>query len=175
MITLEQVKLHLRLDCSYYDEDSLLEALINAALSSIEYQTEMALRMRTETLILDSWSSVIELPWWPVQSIDALSYTDPDGVEQTLDDYVLDNRSYPAKLKPASGTNWPPVLAEEQVITIEATVGMTELPADLKQAALLMIGHFYENREAVASGPSFQTLPMAVQYLIDPYIILRYS
>ena len=175
MITLDEVRLHLRLDSDYFDEDTLLEGLISASMSSIEYQTERAINSRTETLILDNWLAVIELPWWPVQTVDSVRYTDPDSVEQSITDYILDNRWYPAKLKPAPGTNWPAVLAEERVITIEATVGMTELPSDLKQAALLMIGHFYENREAVASGPAPHTMPMAVQYLIEPYKILRFG
>ena len=50
---------------------------------------------------------------------------------------------------------------------------MDALPADLKRAALLMVGHLYENREAVVIGTIPSTLPMAVEYLRQPHRIMR--
>lgn len=48
------------------------------------------------------------------------------------------------------------------------------LPASIKAAILLMIGHLYENREATNQGGGFGTtlvneLPLGVQALLIPY------
>ncbi len=43
------------------------------------------------------------------------------------------------------------------------------LDADLTAAMLLLIGHWYENRESVVVGTITAELPMAVEALIGPY------
>lgn len=43
------------------------------------------------------------------------------------------------------------------------------LDDDLTTAMLLLIGHWYENREAVAMGTIATQVPMAVEALITPY------
>ena len=54
-----------------------------------------------------------------------------------------------------------PLVAEEEE-------GKTHTPA-LKLAALLLIGHWYTNREAVVTGTIATTLPLAYESLIHPY------
>ena len=43
------------------------------------------------------------------------------------------------------------------------------LDDDLTTGMLLLIGHWYENREAVVIGSTATELPMAVEALISPY------
>lgn len=43
------------------------------------------------------------------------------------------------------------------------------LTSALKLAALLLIGHWYTNREAVVTGTIATTLPLAYESLIHPY------
>lgn len=43
------------------------------------------------------------------------------------------------------------------------------LDDDLTTAMLLLIGHWFENREAVVVGSTTSELPMAVEALIAPY------
>ncbi|MEI7247978.1 head-tail connector protein [Pectobacterium carotovorum] len=46
------------------------------------------------------------------------------------------------------------------------------LPADDVQVAmLLLIGHWYENRETVVIGQTAQAIPFAVESLLQPYRI----
>ena len=50
--------------------------------------------------------------------------------------------------------------------------GMAEssIPAPIRSAALLMIGHLYQNREAVTGyGAALQETPMGVEALLAPY------
>ena len=46
--------------------------------------------------------------------------------------------------------------------------GLSLTPA-LRMAALLLIGHWYTNREAVVTGTIATTLPLAYESLIHPY------
>jgi uncharacterized phage protein (predicted DNA packaging) len=43
------------------------------------------------------------------------------------------------------------------------------LDDDITTAMLLLIGHWFENRESVVIGTNTSELPMAVQALISPY------
>jgi len=42
----------------------------------------------------------------------------------------------------------------------------------IKVAMLLLVGHWYDNREAVAVNSSAVVLPLAYQMLINPYRII---
>lgn len=44
----------------------------------------------------------------------------------------------------------------------------TGWPHPIKQAVRLLVGHFYNNREAVVSGPVFE-LPVGVKMLLAPW------
>lgn len=173
MIGLDEVKAHLRLEQDFTEEDGLLQSLVDAAVLALEHGTGQALRLREESLVLDGWQPIVALPWWPVRSIVSITYLDPQGDSQQLDSMALDLRRYPAKVRPARGETWPPVLSGDAVVEIRAEVGMDSLPEDLKRAALLLVGHLYENREAVVIGTIATELPVAVEYLVQPYRILR--
>ena len=43
----------------------------------------------------------------------------------------------------------------------------------VRAAALLIVGHLYENREAVVIGTIATDLPMGVELLLAPYVIHR--
>lgn len=46
---------------------------------------------------------------------------------------------------------------------------MTPLPADLRQAVLMLVGHYYENREASLVGVSAEEVPFGVREIIDQH------
>ncbi len=46
----------------------------------------------------------------------------------------------------------------------------TEIPAPVKSAALLIIGHLYENRQDVIVGRIATQMPKASEYLLMPYV-----
>lgn len=182
MITLAEAKLHLRLITdpadaeSYTAEDSLIQALIDAAYRHAEQRTRMAFQQRTETLVLDDFpaaDTAIALPWTPVESVDALDYIDADGISQSLDATALrlDGRGIYPTLAPQWGSAWPATIAEPESVTLTATVGAVATPPDVRAALLLLVGHFYENREAVVIGTISSAVPMSVEMLLAPYII----
>lgn len=45
------------------------------------------------------------------------------------------------------------------------------LDDDIRLVVLLLVGHWYENREASVAGVTVSTLPLAVESLLQPYRI----
>jgi uncharacterized phiE125 gp8 family phage protein len=61
-------------------------------------------------------------------------------------------------------------------VEIDVEVGYGGAPANvpesLRQALLLLVAHWYENRGMIAIGQTVAVLPMAVAALIAPYRVL---
>lgn len=48
------------------------------------------------------------------------------------------------------------------------------VPQGIKQAMLLLVGSWYENREATISGATIAEVPFAVDALIAPYRVIEF-
>lgn len=182
MITLAEAKLHLRLitsldeAASYTAEDDLIQALIDAAYRHAEERTRQAFQQGARTLVLDGFPAgddAIVLPWKPVESVDSIDYIDPGGVSQSLDAAAqrLDVRPLYPTLAPQWGSRWPATIDEPESVTLTATVGPSATPPDVRAALLLLIGHLYENREAVVVGTIATDIPFGVELLLAPHVI----
>lgn len=187
-ISLETARLHLRLDTEgsppAHPDDSLVEVLISVAREAAEQYTACAIVQQDYTLALDAFpEKEIVLGTWPVNSIAAVTYKDSDNQVQTLSssEYFLDNFSKPAKLHLQPGKAWPATATVANCVAVQFNAGHTDedspnpypLPKAVKQALLLLIGHLYENREAIATiiGGSKEELPMGAAYLLTPHRI----
>lgn len=175
MITLDEAKAHCRIEHDV--EDGLVQSLIAAAFRQIENRTGQAFgQVDGAEMILDALpvgSEGIELQWTPVRAVQTVEYLDPLGAEQTLpaSGLSLDGRGVYPVLYPAE--QWPDSKAQRASVKVTADIGHIELPADIRAAALLIIGHLYENREAVVIGATATELPMGVNLLLAPYVIHR--
>lgn len=170
-LTLAEAKAHTRADDA---DDALLTALITAAREHVEGVTRCLLFSRAAVLSLDGWADEICWPVAPLASVESVKYIDTDGNQQALDEsvYRVDTNSTPGRLTPAYGTSWPAARAVTNAITINCTVGYADagaVPQAIKQALLLLVGHWYANREASIVGAPVTDLPMAVDALLDPY------
>lgn len=174
-VSLDEAKAHLRVDVNA--DDLLLERLITAAREYVEEATGRALINQTWQLSLDAWpgEDYIELPRAPLSSITSVVYTDSNNTSNTFSDnnYVADTDSEPGSIVLKYGCEWPTVtLANGQPIKITYVSGYgttsDSVPQQLRQAILLLVGHWYENREAsvVGQGYSQGTLPFALQSVI---------
>lgn len=172
-----EAMLYLRLDSE--DEKTTVEAFITAAREAVEEQTQLQLITATWELCLDAFPSdlcPIELPRPPLASISSIAYIDENGDSQTLaaSDYQADLKSRPGRLVPAVDEVWPDTQADKlNAVTITYTAGYgaagTAVPRPLRQAMLLLVSHWFENREAVISGTIASELPLAVKMLLAPY------
>ena len=61
---------------------------------------------------------------------------------------------------------------DELAYTVYTALPTTEdgtFPKALKHAMMIMIGHFYQNREPIIVGVGINTIPYSYKYLITPY------
>lgn len=112
----------------------------------------------------------LELPIAPVQSV-SISYVDAGGVTQTLDPskYTLETPTNQAgRIIPTYGNWWPATRWQPNAVTVTFVAGYGDadaVPETTRQAILLLVSHFYENREA--TGNLLNELPLGVQALLD--------
>ncbi len=150
-VTLDDAKAHLVVDHAH--DDVLIQHYIDQATAFAEAETGQSIGTQVWTVYGDDWCSATSLPFKPVQSA-VVKYTDTEGAEQTLaaDQYYLDNKSYPARLYPAAGITWPDLGPGPNVVRVEVTTGHTAVKGTIESGIYMMIGHLYENREAVTAG-----------------------
>jgi len=151
-LTASEVKLHLRLT-SDTTEDTLLAAMIKRAREYCEGYTGRGLATQTVTAYLDEFpcENEIELPLAPLQSVTSIKYKNSAGTETTMTvttQYLVDTDSDPGRIVLPYGVSWPSFTPYPvNPITIVYVAGYVSIPETLKQAMLLLIGHWYENRE----------------------------
>ena len=96
---------------------------------------------------------------------------------QTLEDanYILDNVSKPARIGLAVDGTLPSLSDRINAVAVQYTVGYgtasTDVPEGIRQAVLITIGNFYENRQSVITGRTATELPLSSQYLLNQYKI----
>ncbi len=165
-ITLSEAKAHCRVSAT--DEDDLIESLIAAASEYVEKYTGRSILAQTWRLSLDCFKDEIILPYGPVQSVTTVAYYDGEGVDQTLaTGWLLNNTVEPERIEREVDASWPSTQTRFDAVRITYVTGFATVPAPIKHAMLLLIGHWFEHREAV--GDMMQELPMAVDALLANY------
>lgn len=153
-----------------------VESLIAAATAHIDGPNGILRRaVGEQTLELRGcgFHHTLTLPFGPVSALTSVKYLDAAGVEQTVAPEVY--YSAGDYLYLGHGQAWPSPRGDAECVRIRYVAGWTvaEIPPSLKAAVLLLVGHWYANREAVVVGDSTATLPMAVDALLAPYRYMR--
>jgi uncharacterized phiE125 gp8 family phage protein len=191
-VALEDLKVHLRLDASATDEDDYLNVMIVAARRACELRINRSILGADLTKTLDQFPSrsTGRLPTLPIEAENpgaldivleggsvigntiSVRYRDASGQSQTVDpaSYVADTSRLPARLGPL--VNWPIAGQGPGAVTVAYSVSELD-PDDLEvaiMAMLLIIGHWYANREATAvdvRGTPAE-LPLSATWLLEP-------
>lgn len=177
-VTLEEAKLHLRVDDDNTTEDDLIESLITVAREHAEAFTNRAFLQQTLRMKMDEFPCVIQLPRPQLISVSSIQYVDTAGVTQTLSAslYRVDSDSDPARITPAYGQSWPSTQDITGAVTVTYVAGYgaaaTAVPTGIRQAILMLIGTLYENREDIIAGVSAMELPLTSRVLLQPYRFL---
>jgi len=168
-LTLAETKLHLRVDIS--DDDTLIASLISSARRQAELFMRRALINQTWELVLDTFPSCdeIRLPLPPLVSVTSIKYTIRAGTQSTFaaTNYRVFIGREPGIVKLKYNCAWPgDALLEAQAVAVQYVCGYgaaaANVPVNIRQGMLMLIGHWYENREAVVVGTTAVELPMAI-------------
>jgi len=145
--------------------DPLLGALIASARAAAELELRRYLVTQTLDAYFDAFPcgerSEILLP--PLQSVTSITYVDIDGATQTLaaDQYQVDAKSQPARIKPAYGLTWPSTREQDNAVIVRFVAGYgpaAAVPACIKQWMLMRIATMYEKTDGVITGTIVQEM-----------------
>ena len=173
IITTEEAKEHLKVDTTA--DDTLIGNLIAAAVQSAQIYTN---RFFLTTQIIqygDKWEDIKVLFKSKVINVVSVKYYDSDNSLQTLstDVWLADTKHQPARIGLKPNKDFPALADRINAVEVTYKVGYGDTAADvpqgIKQAVLLTIGNWYQNREEVVVGRIATELPKSAQYLLDQY------
>lgn len=173
LLTLAEAKAHLVVQ--HMEDDTLITRLITAATQECQNRLNRQLITATLRLWLDRFPSgfnPLEIRRPKVQSITNIKYVDGAGTLQTWDpsSYATDLISEPARILPGYGTSWPIARRQLNAVQVQFVAGyglQAAVPETIRQAALLLIGHWYANREAVVTGTISSEVQQTVSALLS--------
>ena len=176
-LTVAEAKLHLRVDIS--DDDTYIGTLITAAREWVENYLDRTLI--TTQLILRAAefpTEELELARPPMATAGTatavvITYTLADTTTATLSTalYRVDRTTTPGNVAPVINGTWPSDVIEDAnavAVTYWAGYGPTSasVPATIRHAMLMLIGHWYESRSTVLVGVTSKPLEFAVESLL---------
>jgi uncharacterized phiE125 gp8 family phage protein len=161
-IQLSTIKLALKID--YSTDDAELIRIRDSVIDWIEVYTGVSLSVQDQT----------DYAWWwmrkrlnsdPFIAIDTVQYYDSTNTLTTMPatDYFLD-RSNPPSIY-INFSEYPAVYENTQIL-INYTTGYGQIPAHIQQAAIALIGHWYNNPES-AAPVTLQEVPMSARFILD--------
>jgi uncharacterized phiE125 gp8 family phage protein len=170
VLTQEEVKNHLRIVLEDSSEDDLIDTWIKAAREKAETYLRMALSTRNIDIYLDTFDTEIELNIYPIQSVTYVKYYDGDNALQTMSasNYLTDLVSDLARVE---FINIPTTYDKYNAVNIRVVAGYTaaaNVPQQIKQAMLIFISHFDQNRELLAEKQLYE-IPNSAKWLLDDF------
>jgi len=169
-----EVKNHIRLEPGITEDDALINALITAARTYVENDINRSLVSQTWQIVFDHFPNKDELwlPKGPLISVTSITTYDEANTASVLSTAAYFVDTYGDRVSLVYGYSWPTDLRHHNGVVIEYVTGYgtkaTDIPQPIKQAMLMLVGHWYENREAT-SYSKIDSVPMAVGALLAQY------
>jgi hypothetical protein len=127
----------------------------------------------------------IKIPLPPLQSIVQIAYDDANGDAQIIDpaNYFVDSASEPGWVVPAGNMSWPSTLNAINTVRVDFVAGYppdsssppdltARIPANIKQAMLLMVSNWMEFREGFVES-RLTVAPFAADILLRRHKIQK--
>ena len=174
-VSLAEARAFLKVDDTA--EDGLITTLIGAARLHVEGVTGRALLAQGWRLVLDDWpqGGAVRLPVTPFLSMGAITAYDVEGNPHAVP--LAQFRDEPERLILPRTVAGMPLLRERQGIEIDYVAGFgTEagnVPADLRQALLALVGYWFEHRDAVIVAGSGAVVPSGFERMVAGYRRVR--
>ncbi|WP_157961776.1 head-tail connector protein [Acuticoccus kandeliae] len=175
-VTRDEAKAHARVTGA--SDDAQIDALVTAARIDIENRTGRALVTQGWRIVRDGApkGGIIRLGPAPIQSVDAVTVYGDDGMPVLVSsaEYEVDLYSAPGRLRLASGRFWG--ARAMNGIEVDVTAGYgdpDDVPGPLKQAILMLVAYWYEQREAALVGAVSDFVACGITTLTAPYRMPR--
>lgn len=177
-VTLAEAKHYLRLGDPA--EDVLVQSLIVTSRAHIEAALGLALVTQSWRLAIDRWpdDGIVEVAIAPLRSVTAIRarMIGASPVTLPLAGFAIDTGLRPARIALRPGAI--PLTTEPiSGLEIDLVAGFGDQPADvpppIRHALLLLVSHWYENREPALVGHPSTRIPLSVSDLLQPYRQVR--
>lgn len=171
LLTLNEIRDQTRMETN--DEDPYLINLISVATSYLDGPNGILSKcLLTQTFEIDtpSLETSFKLPIIPVQSYTA-TYYDANDSQQTLAQIFRIHKSPNGDyLKLIEGQSIPSLSSRDDAVTFTFVCGYgasrQSVPVEIRQAATLLVAHWFEQREPVAFGAQPAEIPFSVDALL---------
>lgn len=174
-VSLAEAKAFLRVDD--IAEDALITTLIGAARLHVEGVTGRALLAQSWRVVLDAWPDdrQVKLPVTPFMVLTGITAYDAAGVGQVVP--LAQFMSEPDRLLLPADVAGMPLLRQRQGIEVDYVAGFGtepgDVPADIRQALLLLVGYWFEHRDAVIVAGSGAVVPSGFDRMVAGYKRVR--
>jgi uncharacterized phiE125 gp8 family phage protein len=168
-VSLEELRLHCRIDDDYIDENGLLSTYIRAAR---EYCEDYTGRHFSEKTL--GFSGCFPESRKPIElspnfdDILYVEYIDSKGTNQSIaqTDLYVDHFGLHGSIQPKAA--WPLTAPNHpHPVTIHFECGSGECPLAVKQSILLLAAHWYQNREGSTIGVASKEAEYSVHSLLE--------
>lgn len=176
-VTLQALKDHLKVTDN--DEDTLLATYLGAAVLWAEDYTKRPFIFRTFKLYLETFPTdgYIELASPLVTSVSSVKYYNTAGTLTTLSPAsywtITGDPDGPGAVVLKASSQWP-ATEEDRPRAVEVTffagygAGPELVPADVRQAIVLMAAHLFANRLPYVTGTIVSKVPRTMEALLAP-------
>lgn len=184
-VSIDDVRAHCRAP-ENGDDDAELLAMTLAAAEFIGLRTGLTLSPRTVVVTMSHWplGGRINLGVAPVRDVVSIRWTDAAGAEHDMVDFWWRSSATGAVVGLNAGAAIGDLIGHPDAIGIEMDIGFDPdgatdgearlaLPKSLRQAILLLVGHWYGNRETVNIGNITSVLEFTVDALTQAHRIFR--
>ena len=174
VLSTSELKAFLRV--THSTEDTLIEAIRQAAINYVEQFCNIRLGDRSATFFFSEFPDFVELPIGPVNSITNVKYATSDSTTATMpsSDYYVTSGRDPMLI---SFNNIPSVFSDtykKLQITVDLGYAEASVPAPIKHAVKLLVAHMYDQRAPEVSGTITTKLKIGLESLLNPYRIISF-
>ena len=157
-VSLSEAALHCRVDSTA--DHPALQGMIRAATKAAEQYLGRPILTRSYRQFFDAWpsSNALELRRSPLVSVTHVkTYDDADAATTfAASSYYVDTVSQPGRIVLRATATWPTAARVANPIEVEYKAGYgtdpATLPADIRQAVLMLTANLYEHRGESVTG-----------------------
>jgi len=185
-LSLREIKDHLRIGLDETDHDEVLKGLRVSARQRAEAITNRKYNRETWRSYYDDWprndEDAFNMPYPPLVSVasSGIYFTNSTGDSTTVGStaWAVDIASMPGRVVlDYNESEWTTeTLHNNNPIAIDFVCGYqsTAVPQSVKNAMLLMVGHWFENREDSIVGQTIVEIPQGAESLLSPYKVYHF-
>lgn len=167
-VTLPEAKAQCRM-ADDDSEDTFITSLIAPARAYVEKVSTYSYVAGERTFTFGAFGDYLEIYLRPVASVDSVAYG-PAGNDTEYASPVAPVGRFPLRIYPATDDSFP-TLNDGEAVTVTVTTGALDSASQEyligKRAMLLLIGHWFEFREAAQAGIVSDEIAFAITSLLD--------